>query len=315
MIPSFHRRQLLASALALPAIASKARAAESKVLRMGFQKGEPTQMAAKQNRDLEKALTPLGWDVQWIEFQFGPPLLEAMRVGSIDLGAVGDTPPVFAQAAHADLLYVSALRSGSQAILLPPGSSIKTLADLKGRKLAFGRGSSGQNFATKALEKAGLRYDEIEPVILGPADGAAAFQRGAVDAWAIWDPYYALFENRPGVRTLVTNAEVGEQFSFFVSRGAFARANPSLIKTALDAFATSCAWMRGHRDEVADLLSNGTGMPQEAMRRVIARVPAEMLPVSDDIVLRQQHIADRFHAIGLLPVEIKVSDAVWHPDA
>ena len=128
---TLYRRHFLAAALALPAIG--ARAADGKVLRVGFQKGEPAQMAAKQNHDLEKLLAPLGWDIQWIEFQFGPPLLEAMRVGSIDLGAVGDTPPVFAQAAHADLLYVAALRSGSQAILLPPGSPIQTLADLKGK--------------------------------------------------------------------------------------------------------------------------------------------------------------------------------------
>jgi sulfonate transport system substrate-binding protein len=282
---------------------------------MGYQKAEPTQLAAKQNQDLEKRLAPLGWNVEWVEFQFGPPLLEAMRVGSVDLGAVGDTPPVFAQAAHANLLYVSALRSGSQAILLPPGSPIQTLADLKGKKLAFGRGSSGQNFAIKALVKAGLRYTDVETVILGPADGGAAFQRGAIDAWAIWDPYLALFENRSGVRTLATNADIGEQPSFFMARSAFVGANPALTTTALEAFATTCAWMRGHREEVADLLSSTTGMPQEAMRRVIDRVPARLLPMTEAIVQSQQEIADRFRVLGLLPVDITVADTVWRPTA
>jgi len=310
---TLHRRHLLTAALTLPAI--RTRAAEAKTLRMGYQKGEPTQMAAKQNQDLEKLLAPLGWNVEWVEFQFGPPLLEAMRVGSVDLGAVGDTPPVFAQAAHANLLYVSALRSGSQAILLPPGSPIQTLADLKGKKLAFGRGSSGQNFAIKALEKAGLRYSDVETVILGPADGGAAFQRGAIDAWAIWDPYLALFENRPGVRTLATNADIGEQPSFFMARSAFVGANPATTTTALEAFAGTCSWMRGHRDEVADLLSSTTGMPQDAMRRVIARVPAKLLPMTEAIVQSQQEIANRFRALGLLPVDITVADTVWHPNA
>ncbi len=310
---NLHRRVLLATALALPAI--DARAAPTKVLRMGFQKGEPTLMAARQNQDLERVLTPLGWDVQWIEFQFGPPMLEAMRVGSIDLGAVGDTPPVFAQAAHADLLYVSALRSGSQAILLPPGSAIQTPADLKGKKLACGRGSSAHNFAIKALEKAGLRYDEVEMIHLGPADAGAAFQRGAIDAWAIWDPYFALFEQRPGVRTLLTNTEIGEQHSFFMGRKAFVQANPALTATALEAFAVACAWMRGHREEVADGLSSSTGMPRDAMRRVIDRVPADMLPMTDAIILGQQHVADRFRGLGLLPVDITVADSVWHPNA
>ena len=289
---NFHRRHLLASALATPFLG--ARAAEGKVLRVGFQKAEPTQLAAKQHQDLEKLLIPLGWDVQWSEFQFGPPLLEAMRVGSIDLGAVGDTPPVFAQAARADLLYVSALRSGSQAILLPPGSPIQTLADLKGKKLAFGRGSSAHNFALKALTKAGLRYTDVEAINLGPADGGAAFQRGAIDA---------------------TNADVGEQPSFFMARKAFVQANPAIIAKALEAFATSCAWVRGHRDEVSDTLSESTGMPVDAMRRVIDRVPAEMLPMTDEIVRSQQDIANRFRAQGLLPVDITVADSVWHPNA
>lgn len=307
------RRRLLTAGLMLPV--ARALAAPAKLLRMGFQKGEPTQMAARQNQDLEKLLAPLGWDVQWVEFQFGPPLLEAMRAGAIDVGAVGDTPPVFAQAARADLLYVSALRSGSQAILLPPGSAIETLADLKGKKLAFGRGSSAHNFAIKALAKAGLRYDEVETVTLGPADAGAAFQRGAIDAWAIWDPYYALFEGRPGVRALATNDDVGEQHSFFMARTAFVRANPELTATLLKGMATSCAWVRGHRNEVADLLSGATGMPADAMRRVIARVPAELQPMDDAIVRGQQEIADRFRALGLLPIDITVASAVWHPTA
>src|SRR4051812_17827935 len=213
----FNRRHILAAALSapltLPAL-RRPRAAESKTLRMGFQKGEPVLMAAKAHKVLEAALSPKGYAVEWIEFQFGPPMLEAMRVGSVDFGAVGDTPPIFAQAARGDLLYVAALRGAPQSILLPAGSKIESLAALKGRKLAFGRGSSAHHFTLLVLEKAGLRYDEIQPIYLGPADAGAAFERGAVDAWSIWEPYTALFDNRPGVRTLTTNKEIGEQFSF-----------------------------------------------------------------------------------------------------
>jgi sulfonate transport system substrate-binding protein len=304
------RRLLLAATLSMPAI--KAMAADSKTLRMGFQKGEPVLMAAKQNKDLEKHLAPLGWNVEWIEFQFGPPMLEAMRAGSIDLGAVGDTPPLFAQAARGDLLYVAGLRSGAQAILLPSGSAIKTLADLKGKKLAFGRGSAAHNFAIRALEHAGLQYKDIEPVYLGPADAGAAFARGSIDAWSIWDPYFALFENRPGVRTLLTNRDLGEQNSFFMGWAPFVRSNPTLTAGLVEAFTTSSAWVRSHRDEVSELLAESTGIPLEVMRRVIVRVPAEVLPMNADLVRSQQQIADRFRALGLLPVDIKVAESVWH---
>jgi sulfonate transport system substrate-binding protein len=313
MIQTLTRRGVLAAggATVLAAPAIRARAADGKTLRMGFQKGEPVLLAAKQNKDLETLLTPMGWSVDWIEFQFGPPMLEAMRVGSIDLGAVGDTPPVFAQAAHGDLLYVAGLRSGAQAILLPSGSAINTLADLKGRKLAFARGSSAHNFAVKALEQAGLRYADIEPVYLGPADAGAAFARGSVDAWSIWDPYFALFENRPGVRTLLTNNDLGEQNSFFMGWAPFVHSNPALTAKLVESFVRSGAWVRGHRDEASELLSASTGMPLDIMRRVIARVPAVVLPMNGDLIRSQQQVADRFRALGLLPVDIKVAEAVW----
>jgi sulfonate transport system substrate-binding protein len=310
---TLNRRHLLTAAMVLPAIG--VRAADSKTLRMGFQKGEAILMAAKANQVLEKLLAPKGYGVQWVEFQFGPPMLEAMRVGSIDFGAVGDTPPVFAQAAHGDLRYVAAQRAGKQAILLPAGSTIKTLADLKGKKLAFGRGSSAHNFAVMVLEKAGLRYNEVEPVYLGPADAGAAFERGAIDAWSIWDPYYALFENRPGVRTLTTNAEIGEQNSFFIANGGFVRANEALTSTLVDEFTRTAAWARDHNNEVADLLAGATGMQLDVMRRVIGRDPFVVLRMDDALIQSQQKVADRFRALGLVPVDIKVSDIVWRVNA
>jgi sulfonate transport system substrate-binding protein len=307
---NFNRRHLLAAGLAMPLI-GRAGAAESKTLRVGFQKGEPVLMAAKANRDLETLLQPRGTSVEWVEFQFGPPMLEAMRVGSIDVGAVGDTPPVFAQAAHADLLYIAGNRAAPQSVLLPGGSKIHTLADLKGKKLAFGRGSSAHNFALMVLEKAGLRYDEIEPVYLGPADAGAAFERGAIDAWCIWEPYASLFNNRPGVRTLTTNREIGEQFGYIIGNGPFVRANPALTATVLQVLTASAEKSRAQHQAVAALLAGATGIPQDVWTRALAQDPFQVLPMNDDLTRSQQKVADRFRALGLVPVDIKVSGIVW----
>jgi sulfonate transport system substrate-binding protein len=310
---TLNRRHLLAATLALgtvPAL-SRANAAETKALRVGFQKGEPVLMAAKVNKDLETLLGPKGVSVEWIEFQFGPPMLEAMRVGSIDVGAVGDTPPVFAQAARADLLYIAANLGAPQSILLPPGSGIQTLADLKGKKLAFGRGSSAHDFALMVLEKANLRYDEIEPVYLGPADAGPAFERGAIDAWSIWEPYTALFANRPGVRTLTTNKQIGNQFSFIIGAGPFVRANPALTATVVQAFTTTAEKARGHHADVAALLAGATGISQDVWSRALAADPFQVLPMDDELTRAQQKVADRFRAQGLVPIDIKVSDIVW----
>jgi sulfonate transport system substrate-binding protein len=308
------RRHALAAGLslplALPAI-RRARAADSKILKVGYQKGEAVLMTAKAGNFLEKAFAPKGYTVEWIEFQFGPPMLEAMRVGSIDLGAVGDTPPIFAQAAHADLLYIASEVGPPQSVLLPPGSKIQTLADLKGKKLAFGRGSSAHNFALMVLEKAGLRYDEIEPIYLGPADAGAAFERGAIDAWSIWEPYAALFNIRPGVRVLTTNTEIGRQYSFFIGNGPFVRANPALTSAVIDTFAATADHARTHPDEVAALLGTATGIAQDVWSRALSRDPFLVLRMDDALTKSQQKVADNFRALNLVPVDIKVSDFVW----
>jgi sulfonate transport system substrate-binding protein len=305
------RRLLLGAAAILAVPAIRARAGAGKTLRMGFQKGEPVLMAAKQNQDLEKLLAPLGWSVEWIEFQFGPPMLEAMRVGSIDVGAVGDTPPIFAQAARGDLLYIAANQGAPQSILLPAGSKIQTLDDLKGKKWAFGRGSAAHNFTLMVLEKIGLRYDQIEPIYLGPADAGAAFERGAIDAWSIWEPYTALFVTRPGVRTLATNKEIGDQYGYILGAGPFVRANPALTRAVVDVFAATAEKARGHRDDVAALLAGPTGIAQDVWARALESDAFQVQPMNAELTRSQQRVADRFRALGLVPVDIKVSDIVW----
>jgi sulfonate transport system substrate-binding protein len=310
---NLHRRHVLAAALTLPTLTlpAVARAAEAKTLRVGIQKGEPVLMAAKAHKDLETLLAPKGVGVEWIEFQFGPPLLEAMRVGSVDVGAVGDTPPIFAQAARGDLLYLAANQGAPQSVLLPNGSKIQTLADLKGKKLAFGRGSSAHNFSLMVLEKAGLRYDQIEPIYLGPADAGPAFEKGAIDAWTIWEPYTSLFVTRPGVRTLTTNKEIGVQYGYILGNGPFVRANPALTKSVVDVFAATAERARGHHEEVAAVLAGPTGIPQEVWTRALESDAFDVQPMNEELTRSQQKVADRFRTQNLIPVDLKVSDIVW----
>jgi NitT/TauT family transport system substrate-binding protein/sulfonate transport system substrate-binding protein len=318
----FSRRSILAllpTALATGTFATPGAtpttAQPARKLRVGFQKGEPTLVAAKQNRSLETALAPLGVEVEWLEFPFGPPMLEAMRVGSVDFGGVGDTPPIFAQAAHADLLYVAASPSGTAALLLPPGSKLQTLHDLKGKKLAFARGSSAHNLAVAAVEKAGLAWTDIVPVPLVPADAAAAFEHGSIDAWVIWDPYYALYETRPGVRVLATSADIVAQNSFYIASRAFVTANPAVTARTIDTLTTVAAWSRDHRNELAALLAVGTGVPVDVELRAVQRSPLKILPMNDAFADSQQQEADRFHALGLIPTAINVRTQVWRVGA
>ncbi|MDE3746458.1 aliphatic sulfonate ABC transporter substrate-binding protein [Methylobacterium radiotolerans] len=313
------RRALLAALAALPlapALAPGARAAEPGVLRIGYQKNGIL-VVAKQQKIIEKRLEPLGYAVRWVEFSFGPPLLEALSLDGIDLGQTGDAPPIFAQAARSNLVYAAAQEAGGSGagILLPKGSEIRSLAELRGRRVAFAKASSSHNLTIAALEKAGLSYADIEPVTLAPADAAAAFARGSIDAWTIWDPYFAIAEQGEGVRVLVRATDVTPQNNFFLASRPFAESRAPVLTAVIDALGEVAAWCTQNRGAVAELLSQGTGVPLAATRRAVDRTDYVIGPMTNRVAAEQQRIADRFHALRLIPKPIRIADAVWTPPA
>ncbi len=309
------RRTLLAGLLALPtglAAARRAGAAEPGLLRIGYQKNGIL-VVAKQQGILERRLAPLGQTVRWIEFSFGPPLLEALSLDGIDFGQTGDAPPVFAQAARSNLVYAAAQEAGGSGsgILLPKGSTIASLGDLRGKRVAFAKASSAHNLTIAALEKAGLGYADIEPVTLAPADAAAAFARGSIDAWTIWDPYFAIAEAGEGVRVLASATEIAPQNNFFLASRPFAETRAPVLAAAIGALAEVAAWCTQNRGAVAELLSQGTGVPLAATRRAVDRTDYVIGPMNDRVAAAQQRVADRFYALKLIPKPVRIADAVW----
>ena len=312
------RRLILAAIVAagLAATSGMASAAPSNELRIGYQKNGIL-VVARQQEAIEKRLAPLGVTVRWVEFQFGPPLLEALGIGAIDFGTTGNSPPIFAQAARQNLLYVAALpNAGSaHAILVPKDSTLQTLADLKGRKVAFAKASSAHNLTVAAIEKAGLSWSDITPVALPPSDAAAAFARGSVDAWTIWDPYYAIAEKSEGVRALALGTDIIPQNSFFLANRSYVEQNPAALRAVLDELTQVANWSRDHRGEVARLLAEGTGVEYEATKRSVDRTDFAVTAVTEDIIASQQQIADRFLKLGLIPAPVDVRAIVWHAPA
>ncbi|MEY9780174.1 aliphatic sulfonate ABC transporter substrate-binding protein [Sinorhizobium fredii] len=316
------RRQTLAligataAALSAPNI-RPARAANE--FRIGWQKNGVLALA-KRTGALEKRLGERGLTVSWAEFTSGPPLLEALGAGSLDFGPTGDVPPLFAQTAGANLLYVGSYKgtaSGS-AILVPKDSPIAALADLKGKKIAFKRGSSAHNFTVKALRKAGLTTDDIEAADLAPPDAAAAFKTGGIDAWAIWDPYFAVAEADPQTRVLTTAEGIVDSWSFFFGNGDFTAAQPEVITNVLDELAKVGAWAQANLEETVPALSEITGIPVEVTRTILTRKGADLSKVatlSDDALTYQQALADEFHGLGILPKALTIADVAWRPKA
>jgi sulfonate transport system substrate-binding protein len=298
---------LLATGLAVSPVAAQ----QLKEVRIGFQKAGIFPIV-KQRGTLEAALKSRGITVKWVEFQFGPPILEAINTGNVDFGYTGDAPPIFAQAARANLLYVAAVPSAglNQGIVVPADSPIKTLADLKGKKVGFAKGSSAHNTTVAALEKAGLAYTDITPVTLGPADAVAAFAGGNIDAWSIWDPYLALAENGK-VRVIAFSKDVQESNSFFLANKDFTSKHADIVALLNQTFNEEGKWAAEHRAEVATSLREATGVDQAATTRAVNRSEYTVTPITDKIVATQQQTADRFFKLGLIPKAVDVKEIVW----
>jgi sulfonate transport system substrate-binding protein len=302
----------LAAALAvfLQALPLPASAADH-VVRIGYQK-YGNFILLKGTGELEKKLAPLGYTVEWTEFPSGPPLLEAINAGAIDFGQTGETPPIFAQAAAADFIYIAHEPPApkGEAILVPKDSPIKSVADLKGKKVALNKGSNVHYLLVELLEKAGVKYSDIEPVFLAPADARAAFERGSVDAWVIWDPYQASAEVTIGARTLADGTDVVPNNQFYLARKAFADANPQIVDQVIESVAGVDRWAEGNAAAVAAQLSAGIGIPAPVLELALKRQTYGITSLDADTIAQQQSIADTFFKLGLLPKAIDVTTIV-----
>jgi sulfonate transport system substrate-binding protein len=308
------REFVLAAAASLPLaglLPARPAAADNKVLRIGYQK-YGTLVLLKEKGTLEGALAPQGVSVTWTEFPGGPQLLEALNVGAIDFGTAGEAPPIFAQAAGAPLIYVGFEPPApkGEAILVPKDSPLKTVAELKGKKVALNKGSNVHYLLVRALEKAGLSVKDIQPVYLPPADARAAFEQGSIDAWVIWDPFFAAAAAATGARILADGENLVSNHQFFLAERGFAAGNPKVVDTVLQQLVAIDAWAKSDPNGAAAVLSPRVGIPVEVLAVALGRQGYGVAPLTPEVVAEQQKIADTFHELGLLPKPINVSEAV-----
>jgi sulfonate transport system substrate-binding protein len=300
-----------AVALSVMTMLSSVVHAQDKVVRIGFQKYGKL-VLLKSKGTLEGKLKGLGYKVEWKEFPAGPQMLEALNVGAIDFGNTGEAPPIFAQAAGAPLIYVAHEPPApeGEAILVPKNSPIKTVADLKGKKVALNKGSNVHYLLVKALEKAGVKYSEIEPVFLAPADARAAFERGSVHAWVIWDPFQAAAEAATGARTLADGKGIVANHQFYLGRRDFVERHGKAVDALLAELNEVDAWAKGDIRAVAEQLSPSVGLPVPVLEVALKRQSYGIKPIDEAVIREQQSIADTFFALGLLPKPITIADAV-----
>lgn len=310
---SIPRRRLIqgaAAAIALPSsFAALAQQSPARQFRIGNQKGYLTLL--KGRGTLEKRLAPLGVSVKWTEFTAGPVQLEALNVGSIDFGDVGEAPPIFAQAAGAPLAYVGATvpRPQSEAVLVPKGSTIKTVADLKGRKIALNKGSNVHYFIVKLFEKHGLAFADLNLVYLPPADARAAFEKGSVDAWVIWDPFLAAAEKSLDARVLADATGVVGNRAYYFSSLDYVAKNADVLAIAIEELNKVDVWGAANKGELAGELATLWGLPKPVAELSVNRSAYGTAPITKAILGEQQKIADTFFDLKLIPKKINVLEA------
>ncbi|GAB4232742.1 MAG: sulfonate ABC transporter substrate-binding protein [Elainellaceae cyanobacterium] len=286
--------------------------AANRVVRIGHQKFDPFTLV-KARGGLEKRLEPLGVRVEWTEFQSGPPMLEALNVGSIDIGRTGDAPPIIAQAADAPLVYIggSKPKDQSSAVLIKADSPIQTVADLKGKKVGYAKGSSAHYLIVRVLETAGLTLNDIESAYLAPADARSAFEQGGIDAWVIWDPFYAAAQEQMDVRVLRDSAGLVTNRDFYLAVDSYATENADVIEAIKQETQDVAAWADTNPDEVISILSPILGIEAPILDIVTKRRHYDFQPISSEMIAEQQQIADTFYEFDLIPKAITVSEIVW----
>ena len=283
-------------------------------INIGIQKGDPL-VALRASGELEKAFAPHGVTVKWKEFVYGAPLLEAINTGDVDVGAVGSTPPILAQAGAAPgVVYVAfAPRlQKSYGLIVPPGSPIQRIADLKGKKIAFAKGSQGHLFVLKALADAAIPASAVQFVYLNYSDARAAFERGFIDAWAVPDPRYADTELTTGARTILSIGQLSvPQYGFYIGTREFAQRYPAALRLLFDLLDRQTALELAHPAQTAQFLSQNTGVRLDIWSRALPRLEWGVhYPLTDEVIDAQQDSADLAYREHVIPRKIDVREAI-----
>ncbi|WP_445660585.1 sulfonate ABC transporter substrate-binding protein [Acinetobacter sp. F16] len=285
--------------------------AETVTLNIGFQKYGLLPVI-KARGSLETALEKQHVKVKWVEFTAGPQLLEGLNVGSVSLGEVGEAPPIFAQAANANLVYVAnqPAMPTAEALIVQKDSPIQSIKDLKGKRVVLNKGSNVHYLLLKLLEANNLKLDDIQVVYLPPADARAAFEKGAVDAWVIWDPFFAAAEQQIGARVIANGENLVKNYQFYMADRKFAEQNPEVVKAVINELNVAADWMTKNQDEAAKILEKPTGLDASILKTSIGRMNLGVKPISNQVATQQQYVADAFYNQKLIPNKINIQAAI-----
>jgi sulfonate transport system substrate-binding protein len=248
----------------------------------------------------------------WADFTSGPPILEAASAGSVDVGGVGDAPPVFAASGGESIVIVGARKTSTgdqDAVVVPKGSSITTISDLKGKKIAYGSGSSANYQLLTVLKAAGLTIKDVTLVSLQPADALAAFNSGSVDAWDIWPPYVQQVQ-ASGAKVIAVGPSYGSPYSFQVASQSAVSSKAAALKIYLETLNKAYVWSAQHPDEWASAWAKATALPLSVMDAATAVDPQQPIVIDSTVIASEQNLVNQFYAAGLIPNKVDISSYI-----
>jgi sulfonate transport system substrate-binding protein len=289
------------------ATSSAATDLSSVTLNIGDQKGTGAQAVLS----AAGLLSSLPFKVTWADFTSGPPMLEAMASGSVDVGGVGDAPPVFAAAGGEAVTIVgarTAVNGDQDALIVPKGSSITSISQLKGKKIAVGSGSSANYHILTVLTKAGLTTKDVTLVNLQPANALAAFTSGSVDAWDIWPPYVQQVQ-ADGAKVLAVGSAYGSPYSYQVASKATVAdsSKAAALKVYLSTLNKAYTWTANNPDAWAKAWAKASGLPLSVMDTASAVDKQTPVTIGSSIIASEQNLVNQFYAAGLIPTKVDIS--------
>jgi sulfonate transport system substrate-binding protein len=277
---------------------------------IGDNGGDGSQALAK----ITGAFDSAPYKVKFARFTYGPPLIQAAASGDIDLGSVGDVPPITGAAKTYGFKIVAVARSlrptqAVENIIVPKGSTLRTLADLKGKKLAVPQGSSAHGLALNALKSVGLTPKDVQLVFLDPAAGATAFATGKVDAWSIWNPQSALAVKQ-GARILAKGLPpIDQTSSYYVASDKSLKdaTRRAALTDLLKRLTAEFHWAVQHPDKYALALSQEEGIPLSDAKAVLPSMQTRVTPVEASDIAAEQKLGDAFFEAGQITKKVDVA--------
>lgn len=288
---------------------------ERLVLPIGYQKfGVLTLL--KLHGGFDAALERRGVGVEWHDYPSGAPIVEALSTERLVFGEVGECPTVFAQAADYPVVYLGAGAPSpeGEAILVPARSPIQRVQDLRGKTVALSQGANVHYLLIRALEEASVGYDEINLVFLAPDAALSAFERGDVDAWAIWDPFLTAVQASVGARVLRDGQGLADNIAYYVANRRFANTHPDLAEEFVSSVGRALDWARRNAEAVTEPLAPKFSVPRGELALSL-RSKAGARPIDSRVLASQQEVADTLHRFRLIPRAVSVALANWQRDA